>query len=75
MQYSLKLWLFHLFVQTNRLLDTDWMSPLMCNEIGMLFSIIRVVRVVCGILVSAAGFIDNGGMLECSVAGIQTTTV
>ena len=30
---------------------------------------------MCGILVSAAGFINNGGMLECSVAGIQYTTV
>ena len=47
----------------------------MCIDIEMLFSIIRVVRVWCGILVSAAGFIDNGGMLECLVAGIQTTTV
>ena len=41
----------------------------------MLFSIIRVVRMGCGIMVSAAGFINNGGMLECSVAGIQYTTV
>ena len=30
---------------------------------------------MCGILVSAAGFINNDGMLECSVAGIQYTTV
>ena len=30
---------------------------------------------MCGILVSAAGFINNGGMLECSVAGIQYITV
>ena len=72
---SLKLSLFYLVVQTNRLLDTDWLSPLMCNEIEMLFSIIRVVRMWCGILVSAAGFITNGGMFECSVAGIQNTTV
>ena len=60
---SLKLWLFYLVVQTNRLLDTDWLSPLMCIDIEMLFSIIRVVRMWCGILVSAAGFINNGGML------------
>ena len=25
----------------------------------------------CGILVSAAGFINNGGMFECAMAGIQ----
>ena len=68
---SLKLWLFYLVVQTNRLLDTDWLSPLMCNEIEMLFILIRVVWMWCGILVSAAGFINNGGMFECSVAGIQ----
>ena len=37
----------------------------------MLFSIFRVVRMWCGILVSAAGFINNGGMFECSMAGIQ----
>ena len=67
---SLKLWLFYLFVQTNGLLDTDWMSPLMCIEIGMLFSIIRVLMVCRGILVSAAGFIDNGGMFECWMAAI-----
>ena len=30
---------------------------------------------MCGILVSAAGFINNGGMLECSVAWIQYTTM
>ena len=43
----------------------------MCNVIKMLFSIIRMVRMWCGILVSAAGFITNGGMFECSVALIQ----
>ena len=37
----------------------------------MLFSIIRVVRMWCGILVSAAGFTNNGGMFECSVAKKQ----
>ena len=47
----------------------------MCIDIEMLFSIIQVEKVWCGILVSAAGFINNGGMQECSVAGIQTKTV
>ena len=37
----------------------------------MLFSIIRVVSFWCGILVSAADFITNGGMFESSVAGIE----
>ena len=72
---SLKLWLFYLVIQTNRLLDTDCLSPMMCIEIDVLFSIIRVVRMWCGILVSAAGFINNGGMFECSMAGIKHTTV
>ena len=27
------------------MLDTDWLSPLMCNEKEMLFSIIRVVKI------------------------------
>ena len=68
---SLKLVTFYLVVQTNRLLDTDWLSPLMCDDIKMLFSIIRVVRMWCGILVSAAGFINNVDMMKCSMAGIQ----
>ena len=45
--YSWKVWLFYLVVQTNRLLDTNWWAPLMCNEIEMLFSIIRVVNIWC----------------------------
>ena len=48
---------------------------MMCIEIDVLFSIIRVVRMWCGILVSAAGFINNGGMFKFSMAGIQNTTV
>ena len=47
----------------------------MCIKINVLFSIIRVVRVWCGILVSAAGLINNGGMIECLVAMIQNTTM
>ena len=42
---SLKLWLFCLVVQINRLLEADWLSPLMCIKIDVLFSIIRVVTV------------------------------
>ena len=62
-------------VQTNRHLDTDWASPLMCTKTDVLFSIDRVVRVWCGMLDSTAGFLNNGGMFEWSVAGIQNTTV
>ena len=29
----------------------------------------------CGILISAAGFNNNGGMLECSMAEIELTTI
>ena len=47
----------------------------MCIKIDVLLSIIQVVRVWCGILVSATGHINNGGMLKCSVAGIQNTTM
>ena len=57
------------------MLDADLLSPLMCITIGMLFSIIRVVRVWCGILVSAAVSIDNGCSFECSVAVLQNKTV
>ena len=45
----------------------------MCNNIDVLFSIIRVERVWCGMLVSAAGFINNGDMFEYLPAGIQNT--
>ena len=47
----------------------------MCIKIGMLFSIIRLVKVWCGILVSAADLIDNGFSFECSVAGLQNKAV
>ena len=57
------------------MLDTDWLSPLMCIKKDVLFSIIQDVRVWCGILVSAAGFNNNGGMFEYSMAGIHNTTV
>ena len=58
-----------------RLLDADLLSPLMCITIGVLFSIIQVVRVWFGILVSAAGFINNRSTLKDSVAGLQNETV
>ena len=60
---SLKLWLFYLVVQTNRLLDTDWLSPLMCNEIEMLLSLVRVVRMCCAILVVQ---LVSSTMMACS---------
>ena len=34
-----------------------------------------MVIVWCGILVSAGGFIKNGGMFKCSVAGIEIIMV
>ena len=37
----------------------------------MMFIFVCVVKMWSSILVSAAGFINNSGMFECSVAGIQ----
>ena len=54
---------------------TDWLSSFMSINIDVLFSIIRVVGVWCGILVSEIGFIINGGMFDCLMAEIQNTTV
>ena len=47
----------------------------MCSKIDVLFSIVRVVRMCSGILVDAAGFINNGCRFECSVAGFQDKAV
>ena len=71
----LKLSLFYLVVQTNRLLCTDGASPLISIKTDLLFSIDRVVRVWCGKLNNSAGLINNGGMFEGFVAGIQNKTV
>ena len=57
------------------MLEADLLSPLMFIEISVLFSIIRVVRVWCGILISAAGLIDNDCSFEWSMAGIQNKAV
>ena len=43
----------------------------MCIEIGVLFSIISVVRVWCDIVVSAVALINNGCRFECLVPGFQ----
>ena len=72
---SLKLWFFYLVADSIRLLDADLLSSLMCTKLDVLFSIIRVVGVWCDILVSAAGFINNGCSYECSMAGLQNKTV
>ena len=48
---------------------------MMCINIDVLFSIIQVKRVWCGMLVSATGIINNGGMFECLMAGIQNATM
>ena len=47
----------------------------MCIKNDVLFSIIQVVRVCCGMLVGAAGIISNGGMFKCLMAAIQDTTM
>ena len=47
----------------------------MCIKIGVLFSIIRLVRVWCDIVVSAVALINNGCRFECSVAGFQDKAV
>ena len=47
----------------------------MCIEIGVLFDIIRVMRVWCDIVVSAVALINNGCRFECSVAGLQDKAV
>ena len=51
------------------------MSPLMCINIDVLFSTIRVVKILFGILVSVAGFINNGGMLDFLMARIQDVSM
>ena len=43
------------------MLDADWLSPLMCINMGVLFIIIRVVRVWLNIMVGAAGNATNAG--------------
>ena len=61
LQYSLKHWCLYLVADSIRLLDADWLSPLMCINIGVLFGIIRMVRVRHDILLSAGGIINNIG--------------
>ena len=56
---------FYLLTDSIQLLEADLWSPLMFIKIGMLFSIIRLVRVWCGILIRAAGLIENGFSFEC----------
>ena len=41
------------------------------NGVGVLFDIIRVMRVWCDIVVSAAVLINNGCRFECLAAGFQ----
>ena len=72
---SLRRWFFYLVAVSISLLEADLLSPSMCGKIGVLFSIIDVVRIWCSILVGAAGFINNGCRIECSVAGFQDKAV
>ena len=66
---SLKQWCFYLVNDSICLLDADWLSPLICINIGVLFSIIQAVKVCCDILFTAAGIIHNGGRCKRLVAG------
>ena len=68
---NLKRWFFYLVAKSLRLLEADLLSPSMFSKIGVLFSIIRVVRMWCGILVSAAGFTNNECKYKSLVAGFQ----
>ena len=56
-------------------MEADWLSPLMCINIGVLFGIIQVVRVWCDIIVGAADIINNGGNLKYTVTGFKDMAV
>ena len=71
----LKHWCFYLVENSNGLLETDWLTPIMCINIGVLFGIIGVVRVWCDIMVSAADNINNCGRCEIAMARFQDMTV
>ena len=47
----------------------------MCIDIAVLFDITGVVRKWCDIMFRAAGFINNGGKLECLVTDFQDMAV
>ena len=47
----------------------------MIIDIAVLFGIIKMVSKLCDKMVSAAGFINNGGKLECLVTDFQDMAV
>ena len=53
------------------MLGADFLCSLMCIEIGVLFSIMRVVGMWNGLAVSAAAVIKNDCKIEFLVAGFQ----
>ena len=55
--------------------ETDWLSPLMCINIGVLFGIIQAIRVWCDIMVGAADINNNGGNLKYTVTGFKDMAV
>ena len=57
------------------MLETDWSSPLMCINIGVLFGIIQAIRVWCDIMVGAADIIKNGSNLKYTVTGFKDMAV
>ena len=47
----------------------------MCINIGVLFGIIRVVRVWCGIMIVAVGITNKVARYDSSMPGFQNQTV
>ena len=66
---------WYLFTDSIRSLEDGSLSPLMCIDIAVLFGNIGVIRKWCDIMVSAAGFVNNGGKLECLVTDFQDMAV
>ena len=67
----MKHWCFYLVDDGIGLLEADWLSPLMCINIDVLFGIIGAVRVWCDIMASAASFINIDSRCENLLAGFQ----
>ena len=57
------------------MLEAKSLLQLMCIDIDVLFSNIEVVRMWCDVMVSTAGYINNGGRVESSVARPNTRAV
>ena len=55
--------------------ETDWLSPLMCINIVVLFGIIQAMRVWCDVIVGAADINNNGSNLKYTVTGYNDMAV